>query len=84
MHVEVNIGDLVRYKHMKSRVGVIIGFDYTRATYVHNYEDGTKKMVANDCIFVAWQNKTRPWFVEGKYIEVNTGGGKDDWLSAGS
>ena len=68
--MQVNIGDLVRYKHDKEQLGLVLKFDNTRATYVMDYEAETKIMVANDNIFVAWAGKGRSWFVEAQYIEV--------------
>ena len=79
--MQVNIGDLVRYKHDKYQMGLVLKFDDTRATYVMNYETDTKERVANDAILVAWQGKGRSWFVEAQYIEVK-GEGRYGWTEA--
>ena len=77
----VNVGDLVRYKHDKYQVGVVLKFDDSRKTYVLNHDTGEKKLVANDAIYVAWQGKGRAWFVEAQYIEVK-GDGRYGWTEA--
>lgn len=79
--MQVNVGDLVRYKHDKYQMGLVLKFDDSRATYVMDYETGTKERVANDAILVAWQGKGRSWFVEAKYIEVK-GEGRYGWTEA--
>ena len=79
--MQVKVGDLVRYKHDKYQMGLVLKFDDTRATYVMNYETDTKERIANDAIFVAWQGKGRSWFVEAQYIEVK-GEGRYGWTEA--
>jgi hypothetical protein len=76
--MQVSVGDLVRYKHDKYQMGLVLKFDNSRATYVENHETGEKTQVANDNIFVAWQGKDRSWFVEAQYIEVK-GEGRYGW-----
>ena len=78
--MQVSIGDLVRYKHDHDPLGLVLKFDDSRATYVLNHETGEKTMVANDNIFVAWQNRGRSWFVEAKYIQVKGEG--NGWTEA--
>jgi len=78
--MQVSIGDLVRYKHDKHRMGLVLKFDDSRATFVLNHETGEKTRVANDNILVAWQGKNRSWFVEAQYIEVK-GEGRYGWTN---
>ena len=78
--MQVNVGDLVRYKHDHDTLGLVLKFDDSRKTYVLNHVTGEKKLVANDAIYVAWQNRGRSWFVEAQYIEVKGEG--DGWTQA--
>ena len=77
----MKIGDLVRYKHNKYQMGIILKFDNSRATYVMDYETGKKEINCNDNILVAWQGKNRSSFVEAQYIEVK-GEGRYGWKDA--
>ena len=61
------VGDLVRYGHDESKVGIVKSFNNQRT----------------DCVLVVWQQPSggkRQWYVEPNWIEMKSNDG-DGWVS---
>ncbi len=61
------VGDLVRYGHDESKVGIVKSFNNQRT----------------DCVLVVWQQPSggkRQWYVEPSWIEMKSNDG-DEWVS---